>query len=284
MIISPKVNVASTMLLIVALSLLNGCSSNARRSEVVPLDQPGPYENLDKEAPTVVALEDYQDPLEKINRPIFAFNDKVYRYFLGPLSKGYRKITPKPVNRSIGNFFLNLREPIFCINNLLQARPGDSGKSLLRLGVNSTVGLLGLFDPAEAWLDMPREKTSFGDTLAFYGVGYGAYLVLPFAGPADFRSGSSLVLDYFAHPLNYLDDKDTALSLKLFDYFQDNSETLANYADTLDQISDPYIFTRNLYLQNLVRDAEARKADNSPDPQDSPGPDDSPDTAAGAMQ
>jgi phospholipid-binding lipoprotein MlaA len=265
---SPTLNTASTntasiTLVIAALLLFSGCSSNVRRSDVVPLDQPGPYENLDKEAPTVVALETYQDPLEKINRPIFVFNDKVYRYFLGPLAKGYRKITPKPVNKSIGNFFLNLREPIFCINNLLQARAGDSGKSLLRLGVNSTVGLLGLFDPAAAWFDMPREEATFGDTLAFYGVGYGAYLVLPFAGPGDFRSGSSLILDYFAHPLNYLDDKDTVLALKLFDYFQDNSATLASYADTLDQISDPYIFTRNLYLQNLVRDAEARQNEDT---------------------
>jgi len=262
MIRSPSPNTASMALLIAAL-LLSGCSSNNRRSEIVPLDQPGPYENLDKEAPTVVALENYQDPLEKINRPIFVFNDKVYRYFLGPLAKGYRKITPKPVNRSIGNFFLNLREPIFFLNNLLQARPGDSGKSLLRLGVNSTVGLLGLFDPAAALLEMPREETTFGDTLAYYGVGYGAYLVLPFAGPGDFRSGSSLLLDYFAHPLNYLDDKDTALALKLFDYFQDNSATLSSYADTLDEISDPYVFTRNLYLQNLVRDAEARQNESS---------------------
>jgi phospholipid-binding lipoprotein MlaA len=255
----PKFSAGSAAL-IVALLLMSGCSSNARRPQVVPLDEPGPYENIDKEAPTVLTLETYQDPLESWNRPIFKFNDKVYRYFLSPLAKGYRKITPKPVNRSISNFFLNLREPIFFINNLLQARPADSGKSLVRLGLNTTVGLFGLFDPADAWFKLPRAETTFGDTLAFYGVGYGAYLVLPFAGPGDLRSGSSLLLDYFTHPLNYLDDERTAVSLKLFDYFQDNSETLDRYPDTLGEIEDPYIFTRNLYLQGLVRDADAAKA------------------------
>lgn len=240
------------LLLIVA----GGCASNGAKRPVVPLDEPGPYENLDKNEPTVITYDDYQDPLEGFNRKIFRFNDVTYRYVLSPLSKGYRKITPKPVNRSIGNFFLNLREPLFSVNNLLQAKPGNSGKSLLRLGINSTIGLLGLFDPADAWFDLEREKTSFGETLAFYGVGYGAYVVLPLAGPSDFRSGSSIVLDYFLHPLNYLDDKRTATALKLFDHFQENASTLENYPNIVRESDDPYLFTRNLYLQRLMRDTD----------------------------
>jgi phospholipid-binding lipoprotein MlaA len=260
-----KAVVLAASLLVVA-----GCSAVPKRAEVVALDQPGPYENLDQEEATVVTVDEYQDPLEGFNRSMFYFNDKAYRYFLTPLAKGYLKITPKPVNRSIGNFFFNLREPLFCINNLFQARPAASGKSLLRLGINSTLGLLGLFDPADAWWNLEREKTTVGDTLAFYGVGYGAYIVFPLAGPNDLRSSSSIVLEYFLHPLNYLDDKKTATSLKLFSYFQDKASTLDNYEPVLDEAVDPYIFTRNLYLQGLVRDAEARRNEDEDKNSDTP--------------
>lgn len=227
----------------------------------IQADQPGPYEQLDKDEPTVVTYEDYEDPLESFNRAIFKFNDVSYRYFLSPLAKGYRKVTPQPVHKSIGNFFLNLREPLFFVNKLLQAEPVDSGKSVLRFGINSTIGLLGLFDPADAWFDLPREKTSFGDTLAIYGVGYGAYLVLPLAGPSDFRSGGSIVLDYFLHPLNYLDDERTATGLKLFDHFQDNASMLDSYPKISAEAEDSYQFLRNLYLQRLERDAKALRGE-----------------------
>lgn len=244
------------------LILCGGCATTkkpAAEKNAIPgieADKPGPYEQLDVNEPTVIAYEDYQDPLESFNRAMFKFNDVSYRYFLSPLAKGYRKITPKPVNKGIANFFLNLREPLFAVNKLLQAEPVDTGKSLLRLSINTTVGLLGLFDPADAWFNLPREKTSFGDTLAFYGVGYGAYLVLPLAGPSDFRSGSSIVLDYFLHPLNYLEDERTATGLKLFDRFQDNAEMLDAYPTMAAESEDAYIFLRNLYLQRLERDAD----------------------------
>lgn len=250
------------LVFLVCLLLCGGCATTkkpAEQAESLPgieADQPGPYEQLDENEPTVIAYEDYQDPLESFNRAMFKFNDVSYRYLLSPLAKGYRKITPKPVNNSIGNFFLNLREPLFAVNKLLQAEPVDSGKSLLRLGINTTIGLLGLFDPATAWFNLPREKTSFGDTLAFYGVGYGAYLVLPLAGPSDFRSGSSIVLDYFLHPLNYLEDERTATALKLFDRFQDNAEMLDAYPALVAENEDAYIFLRNLYLQRLQRDVD----------------------------
>lgn len=250
------------VLLFICCSICGACSTAKTSSaesnslEAIEAHQPGPYEQLNRNEPTVVSYEDYQDPLESFNRTMFKFNDVSYRYLLTPLAKGYRKVTPKPVSKSIGNFFLNLREPLFALNKLLQAEPVDSGKSVLRLGINTTVGLLGLFDPADAWFNLPRKKTSFGDTLVFYGVGYGAYLVLPLAGPSDFRSGSSIVLDYFLHPLNYLEDERTATGLKLFDRFQDNAEMLDAYPSLVVDSDDAYIFLRNLYLQRLERDAD----------------------------
>lgn len=268
--------------MLVATISLSGCASvkkqpddSSANSPNIGLsgNEPGPYEQLDVSEPTIVAYENYQDPLESFNRAIFKFNHVTYRYFLSPLAKGYRKVTPKPVSKSIGNFFLNLREPLFAVNNLLQAEPVDSGKSLLRFGINSTLGILGLFDPANAWFHMEREKTSFADTLAFYGIGYGAYVVLPFAGPSDFRSGTSIAFDYFLHPLNYLDDESTAIYLKLFDYFQENSGTLESYPKIAKEADDPYIFLRNLYLQRLQRDTDVLR-----------NPDRNTDSAAGVME
>ncbi|HEY7774381.1 MAG TPA: VacJ family lipoprotein [Marinagarivorans sp.] len=226
-------------------------------------DTLGPYEKIDQKRaaglepePTVVAFEDYSDPLQSINRPIFTFNHYTYRYLLTPISKGYQKVVPSPVDRSIGNFFLNLREPLFFLNNLFQLKPKDSGKSLLRFGINSTVGLLGLFDPAAAW-GIERSRTTFGDTLAYYGAGYGAYIVLPLLGPSDLRDTTSIAFEYFAHPLNHIEDEDAGTALLIADGFHKRTGTLARYPDVIRESDDPYLFIRNLYLQSIQRDAEA---------------------------
>lgn len=217
-------------------------------------DELGPYEQQSNE-PTVVAYEEYKDPLKFINRPIFTFNHYTYRYLLTPLSRGYQYVVPKPVDKSVGNFFFNLREPLYFLNNLFQWKPAASGKSLLRFGINSTLGLFGLFDPAAAWWDITREETTFGDTLARYGVGYGAYLVLPLLGPSDLRDATSITFEYFAHPLNHIEDEHLGTGLLILDGYHKRIPELARYPDIIDEAEDPYIFMRNLYLQGIQRDA-----------------------------
>jgi phospholipid-binding lipoprotein MlaA len=120
----------------------------------------------------------------------------------------------------VGNFFNNIRTPIPLVNHLLQGKPGRAGRDLARFGINSTVGVLGLFDVAESRFDMPRNDTGFSDTLVQYGTGYGTYLVLPLMGPSNVRDGSAFVLDSFLNPLTFILDIPEGIVVRGFDHFQ----------------------------------------------------------------
>lgn len=244
-----------------------GCSSSAIQATEVneklhknEQAVKGPYEiAAEQNVPSVVSYQAPEDPLRFINEPIFNFNDSVYRHVLSPLAIGYENLVPESVDNSIGNFFYNLREPLYAVNHLLQGEISKSGKSLVRVVVNSTIGLLGLFDPADSLMALTRDKTTFGDTLATYGVGHGTYLVLPLLGPSDLRDTASLTFNYFAHPLNYINDDTVASQLLLTDGVQAQIPILARYPRVLSDVEDRYEFVRNLYLQNLLRDGQARR-------------------------
>lgn len=251
-------------LLIILITLSTGCSvSNS--NEVVTTSEnvqavKGPYElAAEQNLPSVVSYQPPEDTLRFINEPIFKFNDMAYRYVLSPLASGYENIVPEPVDKGVSNFFYNLREPLYAINHLLQGDIKSSGKSIARVLINSTVGVLGLFDAANNLMDVERNKTTFGDTLASYGVGYGTYVVLPLLGPSDLRDTASLTFNYFAHPLNFIHDDEVATQLLLADGIQAQIPILAKYPDVLVNVENPYEFVRNLYMQNLLRDGQARR-------------------------
>ena len=170
-----------------------------------------------------------------------------------------QKIVPAPVDRGVTNFFTNLHEPMYSLNHLFQGRAGGFGKSLLRFGVNTSIGLLGLFDPAGAWFGIEREASTLSQTLSHYGVGYGFYLVLPVLGPSDMRDATSMTFEYITHPLTYIDDKQTAFGLRVVDGFHERRSILADYPAMVRDVEDPYTFVRNLYLQRALRDAEFRQ-------------------------
>ena len=251
-------------LLILLMVFTTGCtasntSQNVRKTDNVPAVK-GPYElAAEQNIPSVVSYQPPEDTLRFINEPIFKFNDIAYRYVLSPLASGYENIVPEPVDKSISNFFYNLREPLYAINHLLQGDIRSSGKSIARVLINSTVGVLGLFDAADNLVDVERNKTTFGDTLASYGVGYGTYVVLPLLGPSDLRDTASLTFNYFAHPLNYINDDEVATQLLLADGVQAQIPILAQYPNVLADVENPYEFVRNLYMQNLLRDGQTRR-------------------------
>ncbi|MCF7837619.1 MAG: VacJ family lipoprotein [Candidatus Marinimicrobia bacterium] len=215
----------------------------------------GPAQDRPEIEPHVVAHRDYRDPLLPFNRVLFTVNDALYRYMLIPVSRGYLWLVPDPVERSIGNFFQNLRTPLSAVNHLLQLQPGRMSTSTLRFAVNSTLGLLGLFDPATAWFGLEHRETGFDDTLAYYGLGYGLYLVLPLFGPSDLRDAANRVGSYFLSPIPYLTDEPVTTGLQGFDTLQDFAPAAENYRVLRRQSEDPYIFFRNLYLQGVQRDA-----------------------------
>lgn len=257
-------SVVAYSLIMVMLLLGAGCSSsNANLAEKPVTTEAvvkGPYEiAAEQNVPSVISYQIQEDSLRFINEPIFKFNDTVYRYLLSPLANGYETVVPTPVDNSIKNFFYNLREPLYAVNHLLQGELSASGKSLSRVLINSTVGLLGLFDAASSLMEIERNKTTFGDTLASYGVGHGVYLVLPLLGPSDLRDTASLTFNYFAHPLNFINDEDLATQLLLADGIQAQIPILAKYPDVLANVENPYEFVRNLYMQNLLRDGQARR-------------------------
>lgn len=148
------------------------------------------------------------DSMEFINRPMYAFNTVLDRNVVYPISKVYSRLVPKPVRTGISNFFNNFKEVPTFANSLLQLNPKKAFNALSRFSINSTVGVLGIFDVAKEF-GMQRDTETFGDTLGHYGVPSGDYLVLPFYGPSSVRDsigyGVDAVITYQA--LNNVEDQ-----------------------------------------------------------------------------
>jgi phospholipid-binding lipoprotein MlaA len=141
---------------------------------------------------------DARDPWEGLNRATFEFNDGLDRAVIRPVAEGYRFVMPTPARDAITNFFANLKDPWIAINQLLQGKPRLAIDDLGRFVWNSTFGLLGLIDVASD-MGLPKHNEDFGQTLAVWGAGSGAYLVLPILGPSSVRDGIGLIPDAYAY-------------------------------------------------------------------------------------
>jgi len=135
------------------------------------------------------------DPYESMNLKVFRFNHKLYKYVFAPLSKGYDFIIPKRIQGGFNNFFTNLRMPVRFFNNLFQKKYKRAGKEFGRFFVNSTAGIGGLFNPAEAAFDLKTYDEDFGQTLGHYGVSEGPYIVWPIIGPSNRRDTIGTIID-----------------------------------------------------------------------------------------
>ena len=187
----------------------------------------------------------YDDPWEGLNRSVFKFNDTLDTYALKPLAKGYDKVTPKPVQGLVTNFFSNLGEIRNAVNSLLQFKLGDTATSLGRFGLNSTVGMLGLVDVATP-VGLEAKYQDFGLTLANWGAPSGPYVVLPVFGPKTLRSGLGLYPDSFVDPQNYIAPDQDKLTSKGIDLV--NTRTILLGSEEL-VVGDRYSFIRDAYLQ-----------------------------------
>ncbi len=144
----------------------------------------------------VYAGSDIHDPWEGFNRTMYRFNYHFDRLILLPAVIGYKKITPNFLERGIHNFFTNYTHITTIINSMLQFSGRKTAQSSGRFVVNSTIGLLGLFDPATS-MKIPRHQEDFGQTLGKWGVGRGPYLVLPLLGPSSVRDGIGTGVDWY---------------------------------------------------------------------------------------
>lgn len=214
-------------------------------------------------APTVVALADgtsttgelyYHDPWEGFNRTMFQFNHVTYRYALLPLADGYQYVVPAPVRDKIGNVFDNLREPLNLVNHAMTGEIARAGTNLGRFVINSTLGILGLFDPAQRWFDLLPQKQTLATTLQHYDIGAGPYVVLPILGPADPREAFSIVTEGLVHPVNYIAQPPETYQLRIGEGIDDFSQQSDTYRTLYDKADDPYIYFRNQYIQGQRRD------------------------------
>jgi phospholipid-binding lipoprotein MlaA len=157
-----------------------------------------------------VPTSDPDDPLEKINRPMFKFNERLDKWTTRPLAKVWVWVAPKPVRAWAANFFGNLADPWIGVNNLLQGKPADALNDWMRFVFNSTLGLGGLLDIASE-AGMPKHDEDFGQTLAVWGVPDGIFVVLPVLGPRTLRDAAAAPVDlvadsYVARELIYHDN------------------------------------------------------------------------------
>ena len=197
------------------------------------------------------------DPLEPINRVIFEFNEIVDDNILEPVAKGYKYVTPDPVEKGISNFFSNLGEINTIANDLLQLKFQQAGKDSLRFFLNSTIGVLGIFDVATP-LGLSKNKEDFGRTLGFWGIPNGPYLVLPFLGPSSFRDAPGSFVDYELSPIEQLHHEERQ-ALRLINIVETRAKLLRATKILDTAAKDKYIFIRESYLQkreSLVRDGE----------------------------
>ena len=203
---------------------------------------------------------DVNDPIESVNRSIYDFNEGFDRIILKPVAKGYQKL-PGPVQTGTHNFFSNLDDVVVVVNDILQLKVEQFSSDALRLSVNTVFGIFGLIDMGTP-MGLPKHHESFADTLGYWGVGSGPYIVLPILGPSSVRDAPSLVVDFLVHPLSLVSPTSATIALSSTRAVDIRSELLKT-TDIRDQLAlDPYIFTRESYYQwrqNRVYDGEPPK-------------------------
>lgn len=224
-------------------------------------------------------LPDGKDPWESWNRDVHEFNQDFDKAIMKPLAKGYDDVVPNPVDESVTNVFSNINDIGVFINDFLQLKFEQGGMDVGRFLINTTVGVVGIFDVAKE-IDLPKHDEDFGQTLGFWGVPSGNYMVLPFLGASSPRDAAGLLGDALFNPLTYV---------SFFGGFAANAATAAatgvDATDTrsdlmqsekiLNEASiDRYDFVKNAYNQRreyLIYDGNPPEDGNDPLADDASG-------------
>jgi phospholipid-binding lipoprotein MlaA len=200
--------------------------------------------------------EDPRDPWERWNRQVYTFNDAVDNAVLKPVATAYQKVVPSMARQGVDNFFGNFSDAWSFVNNLLQGKVENGLRDMFRVTTNTVFGLGGLLDIAtEMRLDSQGED--FGQTLGYWGVGSGPYVVLPLFGPSTLRDTTALPLDTYVSPNLVVDDSAARVGLTTLGVVNLRSNLLGASRMLDDVALDKYNFTRDAYLQrrrNLVFD------------------------------
>jgi len=196
------------------------------------------------------------DPLQRVNRKVFWFNDQVDEHVLEPVARGWHWIAPAPVERSVANFFVNVRSPIVVANDLLQGKPKNAASDVARFVVNTTVGVAGFFDYATP-LGLPQHVEDFGQTLGWWGLPAGPYLVLPLLGPSNPRDVVGLIADSAANIPAWFLDWWILVPPRVAEAVNTRALLLRQVDEAKRASFDYYVFLRDAYAQRrnaLVND------------------------------
>jgi phospholipid-binding lipoprotein MlaA len=195
------------------------------------------------------------DPWQNINENIYQLNDYFDQLIVRPVATGYTIFIPRIVRQGIGNFFSNIDDINVFANDLLQFKFRDAVSDSSRFVLNSTLGLGGALDVASG-LGLEKHEEDFGQTLGYWGVGTGPYVVLPVFGASNLRDSFGLVLDTLFNPIQYHDDS----SLRATMFFLKETDSRAGLLALDELISgDRYLFVREAFMQRrdyLVKDGE----------------------------
>lgn len=199
-----------------------------------------------------------KDPIEGYNRAMFAINDGIDQTVVRPVAVGYDAVLPSPIRKGVTNFFGNIADVFTGVNNILQGKIASGVSDFGRVVVNTTIGILGLFDVASE-VGMEKHDEDFGQTFGSWGIPSGAYVVLPLLGPSTVRDTFGKVLDMETNPVANINDVATRNSLLLLSVVDLRASLLP--ADKLVEAAalDKYSYVRDAYLQhrvNVIYDGE----------------------------
>jgi phospholipid-binding lipoprotein MlaA len=197
-----------------------------------------------------------RDPLEPINRGIYKFNEGMDTMLFKPAAEVYRAVLPQFVRTGIHNFFSNINDVLVALNNLLQGKFAHAASDVGRVAFNTTFGLLGVLDVATEF-GLEKHNEDFGQTLGYWGIGDGPYLVIPILGPSNLRDAVGVLVDYKTDPVTYVDPSRDRNQLWALRFVNRRSELLETTTILETAALDPYEFVRDAYFQrrrNLIYD------------------------------
>jgi phospholipid-binding lipoprotein MlaA len=189
------------------------------------------------------------DPIEPWNRLMFGANDRLYFWVLKPAAQGYKAIVPEPGRVGIRNFFRNLSTPVRLTNCLLQGKFQSAGNEVNRFVINTTLGVLGIGDPALDGGKIEPSSEDTGQTLAVWGLGNGCYIVWPFFGPSTLRDSAGAAGDYVLDPIFYVEDDEATIVISSVKVANKTSFHIGEYESFKNASVDPYIAMRQAYIQ-----------------------------------
>lgn len=189
-----------------------------------------------------------RDPWEGFNRAMFSFNEGLDKAVIKPVAQGYDYVVPQPVQTGIGNFFGNIADVFIAVNNLLQGKPGEAASDAGRFLINTTIGILGVFDVATP-AGLEKHDEDFGQTFGRWGVGNGPYVVWPLIGSRTVRDTVGYAVDAKVDPVWSIDNVPTRNSLVVLRVVDTRASLLPAEKVIEEAALDKYSYMRDAYLQ-----------------------------------